>query len=166
MPHKKNLDVMELIRARCNQIKALPNELFLLSGNLPSGYHRDFQLTKTHLFPAIESLLSSLQLMRAMLQSIEVKKGLLDDVKFNELFSVENVNQLVQEGVPFREAYRQVGLAIEKGEYSPERELNHTHLGSIGNIGTERLRDRLHNVWSTLPIDENRAALQRLLQPR
>jgi argininosuccinate lyase len=165
MPHKKNLDVMELIRARCNQIKALPNELFLISGNLPSGYHRDFQLTKTHLFPTIESLLSSTQLMRAMLQSIEVKKGLLDDAKFNELFSVENVNKLVQEGVPFREAYRQVGLAIEKGEYSPERELNHTHLGSIGNLGTERLRDRLQKIWAMIPIDENRTALQRLLQP-
>lgn len=163
MPHKKNLDVMELIRAHCNQLKALPNELFLLSGNLPSGYHRDVQLTKTHLFPALQSLKDSIRLMSAMLKTVEIKDSLLTDSKFDELFSVENVNLLVQQGVPFREAYREVGLAIEQGRFTPERSLQHTHVGSIGNPGTDRIRGRLREIWGKLPVEQNRQALQKLL---
>ncbi|HVG16002.1 MAG TPA: argininosuccinate lyase, partial [Chitinophagaceae bacterium] len=117
MPHKKNPDVFELIRAKCNRIQATPNELTLLLANLPSGYHRDLQLTKEILFPAIEELKACLQLTRLMLSNIQVKDDLLKDEKYKYLFSVEAVNELVNKGVSFREAYRQVGNTIEKGEF-------------------------------------------------
>jgi len=136
MPHKKNPDVFELIRAKCNRIQAVPNELTLLLANLPSGYHRDLQLTKEILFPAIEELKACLQMTRLMLENLSVKSNILDDEKYKYLFSVEAVNELVNKGVPFREAYKQVGNQIEKGEFTFDykKQLVHVHEGSIGNL--------------------------------
>lgn len=136
MPHKKNPDVFELIRAKCNRIQSTPNELTLLLNNLPSGYHRDLQLTKEILFPAIEELKACIQLTRLMLSNIEIKDDILKDSKYQYLFSVEAVNELVNKGLPFREAYKEVGNQIEKGEFNFDfsKGLHHTHEGSIGNL--------------------------------
>ena len=132
MPHKKNPDVFELIRGRCNRIQAIPNELALLMSNLPSGYHRDIQLTKEILFPAIEELKACLGLAFLMLSQIIVKDNILDDKKYAHLFTVEKVNDLVNNGIPFRDAYRQVGNEVHNGDFSYTSKLNHTHKGSIG----------------------------------
>lgn len=148
MPHKKNPDVFELIRAKCSRIQSVPNELTLLLHNLPSGYHRDLQLTKEILFPAIEELKSSLQLSRIMLSQIEVKDDLLKDEKYKYLFSVEAVNELVNKGIPFREAYQQIGKQIEEGKFSFDQSkgLHHTHEGSLGNLRTEAIREEMEKV--------------------
>lgn len=148
MPHKKNPDVFELIRAKCNRIQAIPNELTLLVNNLPSGYHRDLQLTKEVLFPAIEELKACLQLCRLMLSNIEIKEDILSDEKYKYLFSVEAVNELVNQGIPFREAYRQVGNRIEKGEFSFDHSkgLHHTHEGSIGNLCNGEIAAQMEKV--------------------
>jgi len=139
MPHKKNPDVFEIIRARCNRIQALPNELTLLTNNLPSGYHRDFQLTKEALFPAIQSLKDCLTMFEFMLQHVEIKTEIVKDSKYNYMFSVESVNQQVAEGIPFRESYKNIGLAIENNLFEPNYDLQHMHLGSIGNLGNEQI---------------------------
>jgi argininosuccinate lyase len=141
MPHKKNPDVFELIRAKCNRIQATPNELTLLINNLPSGYHRDMQLTKEILFPAIEELKSCLQIMQLMLSNISIKDNILDDEKYRYLFSVEAVNELVNKGMSFRDAYREVGNQIDKGNfnYDYKQQLHHTHEGSIGNLGNNQV---------------------------
>ena len=148
MPHKKNPDVFELIRAKCNRVQATPNEISLLINNLPSGYHRDLQLTKEILFPAIETMKSCLQMTRLMLQNIEVKDHILDDEKYKYLFSVEAVNELVNKGVPFREAYQQVGNQIEKGQfdYDYKKKLHHTHEGSIGNLCNDKIVEEMNKV--------------------
>ena len=141
MPHKKNPDVFELIRAKCNRLQAVPNELALLLANLPSGYHRDLQLTKEILFPAIEELKACLQMTRLMLQNLSVKSNILDDEKYKYLFSVEAVNELVNKGIPFREAYKAVGNQIEKGEFNFDykKQLHHVHEGSIGNLCNDEI---------------------------
>jgi len=148
MPHKKNPDVFELIRAKCNRIQASPNELTLLITNLPSGYHRDLQLTKEILFPAIEEGKACLQMTRLMLSHIQVKENILKDEKYKYLFSVEAVNELVNQGVSFREAYRQVGNQIDKGEfqYDYKRQLHHTHAGSIGNLSNDKIVTAMDKV--------------------
>jgi argininosuccinate lyase len=141
MPHKKNPDVFELIRAKCNRLQAVPNELSLLLANLPSGYHRDLQLTKEILFPAIEELKACLQMTRLMLENLSVRSNILDDEKYKYLFSVEAVNELVNKGVPFREAYKQVGNDIENGTFTFDykKQLHHTHEGSIGNLCNDEI---------------------------
>lgn len=141
MPHKKNPDVFELIRAKCNRMQSLPNEITLLINNLPSGYHRDLQLTKEILFPAIEELKSCLQLSVLMLSNIQVKQDILTDEKYTYLFSVEAVNELVNKGTSFREAYKQVGERIEKGafDFDTTKPLAHTHEGSINNLCNEEI---------------------------
>lgn len=148
MPHKKNPDVFELIRAKCNRIQSIPNELTLLLANLPSGYHRDLQLTKEILFPAIEELKACIQLTKLMLSNIEIKDDILKDEKYRYLFSVEAVNDLVNKGVPFREAYKQVGEQIEKGEfnYDVSKGLKHTHEGSIGNLSNDKIIELMQSV--------------------
>jgi len=148
MPHKKNPDVFELIRAKCNRIQSIPNELTLLLNNLPSGYHRDLQLTKEILFPAIEELKACLQLARLMLSKIEVRDNILADEKYKYLFSVEAVNELVNKGISFREAYQQIGNQIEKGEFSFDfsKGLHHTHEGSIGNLCNEQIQKQMQMV--------------------
>jgi argininosuccinate lyase len=139
MPHKKNPDVFELIRGKCNRIQSTPNELTLLINNLPSGYHRDMQLTKEILFPAIEELKACIQMTRLMLSNISIKDNILDDEKYKYLFSVEAVNELVNKGISFRDAYRQVGNDIEQGKFNFDykKQLHHTHEGSIGNLSND-----------------------------
>ncbi|MBC7848955.1 MAG: argininosuccinate lyase [Chitinophagaceae bacterium] len=148
MPHKKNPDVFELIRAKCNRLQSVPNELTLLINNLPSGYHRDLQLTKEILFPAIEELKACLQLMQLMLTNLSVNDNILDDEKYRYVFSVEAVNELVNKGIPFREAYQQVGNEIDKGDFrfDYKKQLNHTHEGSIGHLCTEEIRTEMTKV--------------------
>ena len=142
MPHKKNPDVFELIRGHCNSIQALPQQLILLTNNLPSGYHRDFQLLKETLFPAIQSLKSCLSIAHFMFEKVEIKENVLEEEKYNYLFSVEAVNELVNQGVPFREAYKKVGREIEEGSFTPNRSLNHTHEGSIGNLCNDQIQKK------------------------
>jgi argininosuccinate lyase len=141
MPHKKNPDVFELIRAKCNRIQSTPNELTLLVNNLPSGYHRDLQLTKEVLFPAVEELKACLQLCRLMLANIEVKENILQDEKYKYLFTVEAVNNLVNQGMSFRDAYKEVGNQVEQGKftYPADKPLQHTHEGSISNLCNDRI---------------------------
>ncbi|MNK46484.1 Argininosuccinate lyase [compost metagenome] len=135
MPHKKNPDIFELVRARCNRIQALPNELILVTNNLPSGYHRDLQLTKEILFPAIDSLKECLEILIYTLPNIEVKDNILDDEKYKYIFSVEKINEEVKNGKSFRDAYIQIGQEIENGLFEYDyKELNHTHQGSLGNL--------------------------------
>ena len=150
MPHKKNPDVFELIRAKSNRIQALPNELTLLTGNLPSGYHRDMQLTKEILFPAIESLKSCLDITNYMLGEIQVKGNILNNDKYRYLFTVEKINELVNGGVAFREAYRQVGNEVENGTFSYEGDLEHTHEGSIGNLCNVEIREMMVRLSSRI----------------
>jgi argininosuccinate lyase len=136
MPHKKNPDVWELIRAKCNRIQALPNELIMIQNNLGSGYHRDFQILKDSIFPRIEDLKSCLALSEYMLDNIQIKGKLLDDPRYEYLFSVEAVNKLVlDKGLSFREAYQLVGDQVNDGSYKADKKVSHTHIGSIGNLG-------------------------------
>ena len=140
MPHKKNPDVFELIRSHCNRIKALPNEIMLMITNLPSGYHRDFQLLKEHLFPAFETLIECMQMAGLMLSNIEIKKDILGDEKYKYLFTVDEVNKLVMQGVPFRDAYKIVGQKVQDGTFAAPRlneAANAVHEGSIGNLFNE-----------------------------
>jgi argininosuccinate lyase len=148
MPHKKNPDVFELIRARCNRIQSTPNELTLLINNLPSGYHRDLQLTKEILFPAIEELKSCLQIIQLMLSNISIKDNLLDDQKYKYIFSVEAVNKLVNKGISFREAYQQIGNQIENGkfDFDYKKSLHHTHEGSIGNLCNDKITEEMNKL--------------------
>ncbi len=162
MPHKKNPDVFELIRSYCNRIKALPNEIMMMTTNLPSGYHRDLQLLKEHLFPAFSELNHCIEMTMLMIENMEVKKDLLKDPKYKFLFSVEEVNKLVNEGMPFRDAYKKIGLAIEANNFTFSTNLNHQHEGSIGNLcnpqiaaqmdliingfGTEKLAQRIQDL--------------------
>lgn len=139
MPHKKNPDVFELIRAKCNKIQALPYEITLLTNNLPSGYHRDFQLLKEGLFPAIQNLKSCLEIACFSLKDIQVNTTILEDKKYDYLFTVDNLNELVQQGVPFRDAYKIIATQIENGEYEPSSKTTHTHEGSINNLCLEEI---------------------------
>lgn len=149
MPHKKNPDVFELIRAKCNRIQSTPNELSLLTINLPSGYHRDLQLTKEILFPASEELRSCLQMMVLMMQNMQVKKNILHDERYKYLFTVEAVNQLVNQGIPFRDAYRQVGTQVENNSFEGNSgKLRHTHEGSIGNLCLTEITAAFTKVFS------------------
>jgi argininosuccinate lyase len=148
MPHKKNPDVFELVRAHCNRIQAIPNELTILLNNLPSGYHRDLQLTKEVLFPAFNELRSCLLMTGMMISNISINENILNDEKYRYLFSVEAVNELVNKGVPFREAYKTIGDQIEKGEfkYDFSKGLNHTHEGSIGNLKNDAIVEEMNKV--------------------
>ena len=134
MPHKKNPDVFELIRSYCNRIKALPNEIMMMTTNLPSGYHRDLQLLKEHLFPAFAELRHCIEMASLMIENMQVKEDLLNDPKYQFLFSVEEVNKLVNSGMPFRDAYKKIGLDIEAGKFTYSTEIKHQHEGSIGNL--------------------------------
>lgn len=144
MPHKKNPDVFELVRGRCNRIQSVPNELTLLINNLTSGYHRDMQLTKEILFPAIESLKSCLNITVLMLEKVVIKDDILSDERYRYIFTVEKLNELVNAGIPFRDAYRQVGSEVNSGtfQYNPGQ-LKHTHEGSTGNLCNDRIVERM-----------------------
>ena len=163
MPHKKNPDVFELIRARCNRMKALPNEILMMTSNLPSGYHRDLQILKEHVFPAFAELRSCIEMASLMLSKIEVKKDLLKDPKYRYLFSVEEVNRQVLEGATFRDAYRAVGEAIERGEFEvASTSLKHTHEGSIGNLCLEEIQARGKSVLNSFFFQTIHTAFQSL----
>lgn len=146
MPHKKNPDVFELMRGKCNRIQALPNDIALITANLPVGYHREMQLIKEVLFPAIQDLKDCLFMADFMLQKIEITDGLVQKDKYKYLFSVEVTNKLVLDGVPFRDAYKQIGLAIEKGDFDPERNVNHSHEGSIGQLNLEEIKGQMDSA--------------------
>jgi argininosuccinate lyase len=146
MPHKKNPDVFELIRAKCNKMQALPNELTLLVNNLPSGYHRDLQLTKESLFPAFQVLKECLQMMAFMLGHIQVNTGILEEERYKYLWSVEAVNGEVLNGMPFRDAYRKVGNAIARGSFEYHSPVSHTHEGSMGNLCNEEISMRMEKL--------------------
>jgi argininosuccinate lyase len=150
MPHKKNPDVFELIRAKCNKIQALPNELTLLTNNLPSGYHRDVQLTKECLFPAIIDLKDCLDILVLMLEHIQVKENILSGKKYQNTFTVESVNNLVLSGVPFREAYKQVAEQLENNTFIAENNLKHTHEGSIGNLCNFEIKNDFNKKFSLI----------------
>jgi argininosuccinate lyase len=143
MPHKKNPDLFELVRGKCNSVQALPNQLALLTTNLPSGYHRELQLAKGPIIEAIQEIKGCLEILLFSLPTIQVAKDSTAQKKYDYLFSVDTLNQEVLGGKPFRDAYRDLGNAIEKGEYQPNREVKHTHLGSIGNLDLEQIREKI-----------------------
>lgn len=148
MPHKKNPDVFEIMRAKCNRIQALPNEITLLINNLPSGYHRDVQLTKECVFPAITTLKECLEMLHFMLQHIQIEKDTVNKTIYQYMFSVEAVNEQVLNGLPFRDAYKKVGIEIENGEFQPNFKLKHSHEGSIGNLCNDQIEAQMTSVLS------------------
>jgi argininosuccinate lyase len=148
MPHKKNPDVFELIRGKCNKLQALPYELTLITNNLPSGYHRDLQLVKEGLIPSVSALKSCLDMMVFSLENIRITENIVSDAKYKYIFSVEEVNAMVQSGVPFRDAYKVVGEKIQNGEFKPNLKVNHTHIGSVGNLGLERIKAKMEGLFS------------------
>lgn len=163
MPHKKNPDVFELIRSRCNKIQALPNEIAMMTTNLPSGYHRDLQLLKENLFPSMVSLNECLEMTTYMLQYIDIKNDILSDKKYDYLFSVEVVNELALKGVPFREAYKIVGESIENGTFAPGVKISHTHEGSIGNLCNPEIESMMEVVLDQFNFEKTKSAIQQLL---
>lgn len=164
MPHKKNPDVFELIRARANQLLSLPNDIAMLTTNLPSGYHRDMQLLKEKLFPAIQSLKDCLRMMQLMLSNIKVKENILQHEKYKFLFSVEEVNKLVLSGMPFRDAYKKVGLDIEHGKYNPSTTVSHTHEGSIGSLNTDQIQRMMNEAIGKFGFEKANQAIQALIK--
>lgn len=164
MPHKKNPDVFELIRSYCNRIKALPNEIMMMTTNLPSGYHRDLQLLKEHLFPAFQQLKNCMEMTSLMIEKMEVKKDILEDPQFKFLFSVEEVNKLVNEGMPFRDAYKKVGIAIEEGNFTYSTKLAHTHEGSIGNLCNAQIANEMKKVLNRMDFAKVERQIEHLLE--
>ena len=146
MPHKKNPDLFELVRGKCNNLQALPNQLTLLTSNLPSGYHRDLQLAKGPIIEAVQELKACMDILLFSLPQLEVTQDITDQKKYDYLFSVDTLNTEVIAGKPFRDAYRELGQAIEKGDFLPNRTVNHTHLGSIGNLGLEKIRQKMERI--------------------
>lgn len=163
MPHKKNPDVFELIRAKCNQLQALPNDIVLLTTNMPSGYHRDFQLLKEYLFPAFVTLNSCIDMMHLMMSNMRVKADLLNNVQYQYLFSVEEVNKLVLQDVPFRDAYKKVGGEIEEGKFTYSTNITHTHEGSIGNLCTENIAGMMQEAVAAFGFEKYHNAIKNLM---
>jgi argininosuccinate lyase len=146
MPHKKNPDVFELVRGKCNKLQSIPNQLTMVINNLPSGYHRDLQLVKEIIVPAIQDMKACLKIMSFSLREIQVNEGILEDPKYDYLFSVDTLNELVQNGMPFRDAYKQMGKEIEAGTFTPKRNIKHTHEGSLGNLCLEEIRKKMNKI--------------------
>lgn len=163
MPHKKNPDVFELTRAKCNKIQGLPNQITLISNNLPSGYFRDLQIIKELFLPSFEELEDCLRMVTHMMREIKVNEHILDDEKYTLMFSVEEVNRLVLSGMPFRDAYKQVGLAIEAGQFVANKDIHHTHEGSAGNLCTEAIAKLMRQVVEGFDFDKVNAAEEALL---
>ena len=164
MPHKKNPDVWEIMRGKCNRLQALPTDVAMMTTNLPSGYHRELQLLKELLFPAFADLKSCLHMATFMLQNITVNTDILKDPKYAYLFSVEEVNRMVLSGTPFRDAYKQVGLAIESGDFNPEKQVYHTHEGSIGNLNNERIIAAMETLINSFNFEKVSWAVTRLVK--
>jgi argininosuccinate lyase len=163
MPHKKNPDVFELIRSHCNRVKALPNEITMMTTNLPSGYHRDLQLLKEHLFPAFGILHNCIDMASLMFTNIKVKENILADEKYRYLFSVEEVNKLVLQGVPFRDAYKKIGADIESENFTYTTQVKHTHEGSISNLQTQEIAHMMKATVSSFNFEQVNSALNSLL---
>ena len=164
MPHKKNPDVFELLRAKCNRLQALPNDILLTMNNLPSGYFRDLQVIKELFLPAFESLTECLEMATYIIRRIDVNKEILNDSRYDAMFSVEEVNRLASEGMPFRDAYKKVGLDIEAGNFTPNKEITHTHEGSIGNLCNKEICDLMENIYSSMEFDKANRAEEALLK--
>jgi argininosuccinate lyase len=163
MPHKKNPDVFELVRSYSNRLKSLPNEIALMTTNLPSGYQRDLQLLKEHLFPAFTTLKDCIQMVHLMLSNIEIKKNIIEDPKYKYLFSVEEVNKLVLGGMAFRDAYKLIGEQIEAGNFTYSTSIKHTHEGSMGNLCNEEIAKLMHHVIGKFNFNQSATAFKALL---
>lgn len=163
MPHKKNPDVFELIRGKCNRILAIPNEISMVIANLPSGYHRDFQLLKEIIFPAIEDIKVCLAIADKMLKNISIKENILDDDKYKYLFSVEEVNREVLKGTPFRDAYKKIADKISNGTFNPGKDIHHTHEGSIGNLCNDKIAEKMEAVYNSFHFEKAEDAIKKLL---
>ena len=164
MPHKKNPDVFELIRAKGNRLQALPNEISLITSNLPSGYHRDLQLLKECLFPAFEELKACLAMTGMMLKNIRIKEDILNDEKYLYLFSVEELNKEVLKGMPFRDAYKKIAADIKNGTFQPDKSVNHTHEGSIGNLCNDKIANKMNTLLNDFHFIRVEEALIKLLK--
>lgn len=164
MPHKKNPDVFELIRARMNRLQALPQEVVLIMNNLPCGYFRDLQELKEVFIPAFDQLIDCLHMTTYIIEKMKVNEHLLDDTRYDLMFSVEEVNRLAAEGMPFRDAYKKVGLDIEAGKFHPVKEIHHTHAGSIGNLCNQEVAERMLQTWQRFGFERVAEAEQKLLQ--
>lgn len=162
MPHKKNPDVFELTRAKCNRLQSIPEQITLMTNNLPSGYFRDMQLVKEVFLPAFEEIEDCLAMVTYMVRHITVRENILDDDRYDPIFSVEEVNRLVLDGVPFRDAYKQVGHAIENGEFKACRDIHHTHQGSIGNLCNAQIVGRMESIVGSFGFEYVNNALNRL----
>jgi len=163
MPHKKNPDLFELIRARCNRIKALPNEINAITSNLPTGYHRDYQLVKEKYLPVFAEISTCLRIMHYALKQIKVNKNILDDSKYDFLFSVEGVNELVKKGISFRDAYREIGKKIAEGQFSKPTDIKYTHEGSIGNLCNDKIQSMMETVIQSFDFEKANKALKELV---
>ena len=154
MPHKKNPDVFELTRAKCNKIQGVPQQITMIINNLPSGYFRDLQIIKEVYLPLFDEMIDILAMTRSMIEKIKINENILDDPKYDLIFSVEEVNRLTLEGVPFRDAYKQVGMAIEKGNFTPNKTVNHTHEGSIGNLCNDKISALMEGILEEFPFEK------------
>ena len=163
MPHKKNPDVFELTRAKCNKIQALPYQITLIANNLPSGYFRDLQIIKEVFLPSFDELKDCLHMVEQMMSRITVNEHILDDKRYDPIFSVEEVNRLTLEGTPFRDAYKQVGLRIEAGDFTPDKNLRHTHEGSIGNLCNEQIASLEKQIVESFDFGKTQSAFNALL---
>jgi argininosuccinate lyase len=166
MPHKKNPDVFELARAKCNRLQTLPQQITAISNNLPSGYFRDLHITKEIFLPSFEELSDCLRMISRMMQAVEINEKILDDPKYALLFSVEKVNSLVLQGIPFRDAYKQVGLEIEAGNFIAGKKVHHTHEGSIGNLCNDRIEALKEKIIQNFRFEKAKEATQRLLSAK
>jgi argininosuccinate lyase len=165
MPHKKNPDVFELTRAKCNRLQSLPSDILLITNNLPSGYFRDLQIIKELFLPAFDELLSVLTMTQHMMKDIKVNENILEDKRYDSMFSVEEVNRLVsEEGMPFRDAYKKVGLEIEDGRFCPNKNIQHSHEGSIGNLCTEQVKSYMKQILNEFSFERAFSAEQKLVQ--
>ncbi len=164
MPHKKNPDVFELVRSHCNKIQAIPYQVSLMINNLPSGYFRDLQILKEVFLPAFDELLDCIHIAGFAIDHMKISTNILADDRYKYVFSVEDVNKLVKNGVPFRDAYKQIGGQINAGTYEPTREVNHTHAGSIGNLCLEQISQRMKNVAKSFEFQQIEKAYSELLQ--
>ena len=163
MPHKKNPDVFELTRAKCNKLQALPYEITLITNNLPCGYFRDLQMIKESFLPAFADLKNILTMVTAMINQVKVNETILEDNRYDLMFSVEEVNRLAKEGLPFRDAYKKVGLDIEAGEFTPVKEANHTHEGSIGNLCNDKIEEMYCSILEQFDFGTYHTAFDKLL---
>ena len=164
MPHKKNPDVFEIMRAKCNRLQALPTDITMIMNNLPSGYFRDLQIIKELFMPAFESIKECLSMATYIIDRIEVNKDILNDSRYDAMFSVEEVNRLATEGMPFRDAYKKVGLDIEAGIFVPDKNVHHTHEGSIGNLCNDQIRKVMYDIYDSMEFGKARDAEEALLQ--